>query len=588
LGLRLTANDCIAIMFAVPGWAISADTLAQQSTITPLKPIKSDVQKSQEQAFADSKSRSNKRKRSEGEPASSSKVTAEDLEKLWNKQFGMKPARDRGNKRKIESSPAIVEPSPHDDAHGQARPTKNVTPKKMKKSPSEELDKAPGKTAEETEPKTPHGEQLRKVNGVPSKTTEPAGKIKEALAPLDSTTKSTPHKEMKRDKKDKHNDFSRPGAPSSKAVLPPSQPTRALLPPPPPPLAASKLTPLQAKMRSKLTSARFRHLNQTLYTTTSTSALQLFTTSPDLFAEYHAGFSQQVRDSWPLNPVDVYIRAVKTRGAISGSSNSTSASNATTVSSSSILPLPRRKTGSCTLADLGCGDAPLARGCQSVIKTLNLKFHSFDLHAPNTHVTVADIANLPLRDGEADVCVFCLSLMGTNWVGFVEECWRVLRGDGKGEVWVAEVKSRFGRVGSHKGRKGVVVENSVGKKRKVQAQQQQKVDDESVLAEVDGADTETGTGDETDISAFVAVFARRGFELRPESVSKGNKMFVSMVFVKSGVPTAGKHKGKKWNGKEYRVVHDGKMKFTQEQEGEGEVDPSVEAAVLKPCVYKIR
>ncbi|RJE16810.1 rRNA processing protein Rrp8 [Aspergillus sclerotialis] len=44
--------------------------------------------------------------------------------------------------------------------------------------------------------------------------------------------------------------------------------------------------------------------------------------------------------------------------------------------------------------------------------------------------------------------------MGTNWVSFVEEAWRVLRGDGKGECWVSEVKSRFGRVVRQKSQPG--------------------------------------------------------------------------------------------------------------------------------------
>jgi ribosomal RNA-processing protein 8 len=547
-------------MFAVPGWAVSADILAQQSKIKPPKPIKSDVQKSQEQAFADSKSKSKKRKRPEGEPISSSKVSAADLEKLWNKQFGTKPAHDRGSKSKTASSSAIVEPTQHGDADAPAKnTTKQAKVKKSKTARSQDLDDGPGNTTEVDKSTISQGKHFKKANGTHGKVTKPKPGPSEAPTSSNNTTNPLSHKEKKRDKKKKHDDREPKHTPTSITTA---------LPPPPVPLT---LTPLQAKMRSKLTSARFRHLNQTLYTTTSASALSLFSTSPDLFLEYHAGFSQQVRDSWPLNPVDVYIRAVKTRGTVSETSAATAA----------LQPLPRRKTGSCTIADLGCGDAPLARGCQSVVKDLQLKFHSFDLHAPNTHVTVADIAALPLRDGEADVVVFCLSLMGTNWVGFVEEGWRVLRGDGRGEFWVSEVKSRFGR-GK---RKGGVVENSVGKRRKVQ---QQKEEDDEVRGDVDGAETETG--DETDISAFVSVFQRRGFELRPESVSKGNKMFVSMVFVKSGVPSAGAHKGKKWNGKEYKVVGDGRMRFTNskgDEEGE-EVDPEEEAKVLKPCVYKTR
>lgn len=507
------------VMFAVPGWSVSADVLVQQSSV---KPVQSDRQKPQEQAFADSKSKSKKRKRPEGELTTSSKVSAEDLERLWSKQFGDKAPRDRSRKDKNRPSAAPPESGP------------------VKHQPRNTHEKA----------KVLKLQNLLQSKPDDSKSAERDGQAQDAeigSAPIQTERK----KKRKRDVSNREEEVTQKPAPKQTTTI------AATIPPQPPPPPASNLTPLQAKMRNKLTSARFRHLNQTLYTTSSSAALDLFTASPDLFAEYHAGFSQQVKGSWPQNPVDVYIKAIKTRGMVEDSPNS----------------LPRRKTGSCTIADLGCGDAPLARGCQSKIKDLQLKFHNFDLHAPNTHVTKADISNLPLRDGEADIAVFCLSLMGTNWLSFVEEAWRVLRGDGKGEVWVAEVKSRFGRV-----TRGKVVENSVGKKRK---QQKVKEDEEEVLAEVDGAEQ---TADETDVSAFVDVFQRRGFELRPESVNKANKMFVSMSFVKSGVPTAGKHKGKKWNGKEYRVVHDGKMRFADENE----VAAEAEARVLKPCVYKTR
>src|SRR5438034_8263854 len=81
-------------------------------------------------------------------------------------------------------------------------------------------------------------------------------------------------------------------------------------------MRSANLTPLQQSMREKLLSARFRHLNQTLYTSPSSQSLDLFTANPELFAEYHAGFSWQVKESWPSNPVDEYIRNMKTRGAI--------------------------------------------------------------------------------------------------------------------------------------------------------------------------------------------------------------------------------------------------------------------------------
>ncbi|KAK1826020.1 methyltransferase-domain-containing protein [Podospora conica] len=56
-------------------------------------------------------------------------------------------------------------------------------------------------------------------------------------------------------------------------------------------------------------------------------------------------------------------------------------------------------------------------------------------------ITRPDIANLPLADGSVGVAVFCLALVGTNWLCCIEEAYRVLRW--KGELWIAEIKSRF-------------------------------------------------------------------------------------------------------------------------------------------------
>ena len=48
-----------------------------------------------------------------------------------------------------------------------------------------------------------------------------------------------------------------------------------------------KLTPLQQKMRAKLSGSQFRHINEKLYTTDSSEALSLFTEQPSLFHEVH-------------------------------------------------------------------------------------------------------------------------------------------------------------------------------------------------------------------------------------------------------------------------------------------------------------
>ena len=351
------------------------------------------------------------------------------------------------------------------------------------------------------------------------------------------------------------------------------------------PPAPEKLTPLQAQMRAKLTSARFRHLNETLYTTSSADALALFGQSPDLFKEYHDGFAQQVKDSWPRNPVETYVKHIKFRGGLTSPVNN-------------IAPLPRRRPGTCHIVDLGCGDAPLARCLEKVTKKLDLKLSNFDLHSSNPHVIVADISALPLHDGEADLAIFCLSLMGTNWLTFVEEAWRILRGDGKGEIWVAEVKSRFGRLSAKKSA-GRVIENSVGKRRKGPASKQKDSEagegpENRGLAETEQSEEQSGVADDTDIQPFIDSFQRRGLMLKEGSIDKTNKMFVTMIFTKTGIPRAGKWKGMKWDGKQYRKIED--PKFTQHKKfgtaprmgAAEEINEQDEGKLLKPCVYKQR
>lgn len=363
------------------------------------------------------------------------------------------------------------------------------------------------------------------------------------------------------------------------------------LPPPPAPTTAA-LTPLQQSMRQKLLSARFRHLNETLYTNPSTQALELFSTNPELFAEYHAGFSQQVKESWPSNPVDSYIQAIKTRGATRPRPKQQHKSKAGNRTATTSEPLPRRPNGSCTIADLGCGDAQLAKALNPFLKTSNLKILSFDLHESDPLITKADISSLPVEDGSVDVAIFCLSLMGTNWISFVEEAWRALRSDGKGECWVSEVKSRFGKVS----RKNKIVNSQPqppmsNRKEKLQSKKKRKqpddedddILDDEIYAENRQDSAFGGNDDETDVSAFLDVFRSRGLILKQGSVDKSNKMFVKMEFVKQGHPAKGK-----WAVETPRTGRFGKKGFAENNTNEQAMTIEEESKVLKPCVYKIR
>ena len=176
-----------------------------------------------------------------------------------------------------------------------------------------------------------------------------------------------------------------------------------------------KLSSLQQSFMARLTGSRFRELNEELYTTTSTTAFDKFSTQPELYEQYHEGFRHQV-ENWPVNPVSKIVQWL----ASSYSSKE-----------------------QCVVADFGCGDAALAKKLLAVEHKGKCPFtvHSFDLVAACDLVTACDMSNVPLTDNSVDVAVFCLSLMGTNLADFIREAHRVLKTDGI--LKIAEVRSRF-------------------------------------------------------------------------------------------------------------------------------------------------
>ena len=396
----------------------------------------------------------------------------------------------------------------------------------------------------------------------------------------------------------------RPSAPSqSPSPSPSPPPSLAIIPPAPP-----KLTPLQQKMRQKLISARFRHLNQTLYTSPSSHSANLFASSPDIFASYHAGFEAQVA-VWPQNPVDLFVRDILQRGRVKGQGSKGTQKyqskggmkgkkqqrqqDITLPSSGKLDPLPRT-AGTCHIADLGCGNASLAASLQPHLPSLNLHIQSFDLAKPQGPpnaelVTIADITSLSpkiLGDASIDLVICCLSLMPTNWPKIVDTAARVLRVGG--EAWVAEVRSRFARRKRRHGGKADdhSVRSSYANKdgeRGDDVGEDMDDDDDRMVDEVEdvvmsttnpGSNPKKGRkpiaevsmskdGEETDLAPFIEVWKRRGMEVR--EVDQENKMFVGVKFVKRR-PFVGKGEGR----------------------GKREVDEGEEAKVLKPCVYKLR
>ena len=167
-----------------------------------------------------------------------------------------------------------------------------------------------------------------------------------------------------------------------------------------------KRTALHSKMASKMEGARFRWINEQLYTTTGHQAKQMFDEDPSLFDIYHTGFSTQV-SKWPLNPLEKIIAYVK-----------------------SLPP-------DFVVADFGCGEAKLAHSVPHTV-------HSFDLVATNSSVIACDMAHVPLAKRSVDVVVFCLSLMGSNVSDFIREARRVVKKGGL--LKICEIASRIDSV----------------------------------------------------------------------------------------------------------------------------------------------
>jgi len=415
----------------------------------------------------------------------------------------------------------------------------------------------------------------------------------------EKTSDSKKAKNKKRQKQREEKEKEAAAADAGKVVAntpaaPPSLPVNA------------KLTPMQIAMRQKLISARFRHLNETLYTAPSATSLALFADNPEMFDDYHSGFRQQVT-TWPENPVDIFIRSIRDRAKVKVYNQNKAFRDVKRgkapkeeeepASGEKANPLPRTH-GTCNIADLGCGDARLAATFHEDGSgtRYNLKIASYDLQSPSKFVTKADIANLPCADGSMDVAIFCLALMGTNWIDFIEEAYRILHW--KGELWISEIKSRFGRVGGDKGKGGQkVVEHSVGNRRKAAAKAKAAdatrakltaEEEEAALREhVD--EVVVKSNEETDVTGFVEVLRRRGFVLKDEkSVDLSNKMFVKMEFIKAAAPVVGKNvqeAGEERKG-ENGTWKPKFKKFVEEETKEVSVED--ETKTLKPCLYKIR
>ena len=167
-----------------------------------------------------------------------------------------------------------------------------------------------------------------------------------------------------------------------------------------------KKEPRREKRSGDLAGAKFRWLNEQLYSKPGAESKEMFTAEPHLFQQYHEGFSQQAAQ-WPTNPVTECIAWLE------------------------------RHPKLCVVGDFGCGTAAIATALHE-----KRTVYSFDLVTnDNPLITACDISQVPLKPESLDVAIFNLSLMGTDWPSFIEEAKRCLRQSGV--LYISEVTSRM-------------------------------------------------------------------------------------------------------------------------------------------------
>lgn len=260
------------------------------------------------------------------------------------------------------------------------------------------------------------------------------------------------------------------------------------------PSSSSSLSQHQKSLHAKLQGSQFRQLNESLYTSASADSFRLAQEDPSRMQAYHEGFREQTK-KWPEKPFEMIGNIIvdemelswkRLQSGASSKKAQQGASNETQIPPGALI------------ADLGAGEGPLAKylslhsklvGSKSTVPaSLRPKVLAYDLLDTTDGIVrgvdcarsggvplpgkvgsgsgvqeraalarqVASTKNKqgkavisPLHDAAssaavADVAVFCLSLMGTDWVNMIIEARRILRSGGT--LIIAEVTSRLSSV----------------------------------------------------------------------------------------------------------------------------------------------
>ncbi len=161
----------------------------------------------------------------------------------------------------------------------------------------------------------------------------------------------------------------------------------------------ARLAPIEVKKRLKKYGKDFRELNRQINVSKSeTIYKQMNAKNGEMWEEYHKRL-REVRKTWDVDPLDRIIESIEK------------------------LPYGIASKG---IGDFGCGEAMLANKFGGNVR-------SFDAVACDSRVESCNIANVPVKDGDLGVVVFCQSLMGiaTAWPEYIKEASRCLAKGGR-------------------------------------------------------------------------------------------------------------------------------------------------------------
>jgi hypothetical protein len=142
--------------------------------------------------------------------------------------------------------------------------------------------------------------------------------------------------------------------------------------------------------------SEFSKKNKIINTAMSYRTHQRIQQDPRFLVGYHENLDE-AKKGWPFDPVNIIAKKI----------------NELKLSPHIIMKL--------VIGDFGCGKGKL----RELLK--ENKMYSFDHHnIINEKIMACDMKSVPLKDGELDIAVFSLSLMGINWRDYIVEAKRCL------------------------------------------------------------------------------------------------------------------------------------------------------------------